>query len=355
MTLHNYRLVCVNALLFRDGRPCRDCVGRSPVPGIRHRCYRQSAVSSAAAAATISFNRGARHVGERRRSIHRAVERPPRDPRRGRPSRRSRHRAAARGRGCRRATTAPVEVVRRVVRGTHLRRKGPRRLARCMGASPPRGPRARRRRRRTAAARARSAEHRRRSLRRLAPTRRGASADAHRPRPRVPLGVLRGVPGVDRRGDVGRSARRGVRARRVGGDRRPVGPEWLAAPGDVQSWSSGSSASPTTVRSTTPPRRPRDTTRRGTRRARCCITRRHLSGRDRNGGASMTVTENHARTELLVTPTIASERLRALQSGRRALGMLAIVLPPCSSGTRSSTRASPTSTSRAFRSSPARS
>jgi glycosyltransferase involved in cell wall biosynthesis len=57
MTLHNYRLVCVNALLFRDGRPCRDCVGRSPLPGIRHRCYRQSAILSAAAAATISFNR----------------------------------------------------------------------------------------------------------------------------------------------------------------------------------------------------------------------------------------------------------------------------------------------------------
>ena len=57
MTLHNYRLVCVNALLFRDGRPCRDCVGRSPLPGIRHRCYRQSTLSSAAAAATISLNR----------------------------------------------------------------------------------------------------------------------------------------------------------------------------------------------------------------------------------------------------------------------------------------------------------
>ena len=57
MTLHNYRLVCVNALVFRDGKPCTDCVGRSPLPGIRHRCYRDSAVQSAAAAATLSFNR----------------------------------------------------------------------------------------------------------------------------------------------------------------------------------------------------------------------------------------------------------------------------------------------------------
>ena len=57
LTLHNYRLVCVNALVFRDGRPCQDCVGRSPWPGVRHRCYHDSTVQSAAAAATLSFNR----------------------------------------------------------------------------------------------------------------------------------------------------------------------------------------------------------------------------------------------------------------------------------------------------------
>jgi glycosyltransferase involved in cell wall biosynthesis len=57
MTVHNYRLVCVNALLFRDGRPCRDCVNRSPLPGVRHRCYRRSAISSCMAAATLSYNR----------------------------------------------------------------------------------------------------------------------------------------------------------------------------------------------------------------------------------------------------------------------------------------------------------
>ena len=56
MTLHNYRLVCANAQLFRDGRACRDCVGRSPWPGILHRCYRDSTVASAVAAATISIN-----------------------------------------------------------------------------------------------------------------------------------------------------------------------------------------------------------------------------------------------------------------------------------------------------------
>jgi glycosyltransferase involved in cell wall biosynthesis len=57
VTLHNYRLVCLNALLLRDGRPCTDCVGRAPLPGVRHRCYRSSAGASAVAAATVQLHR----------------------------------------------------------------------------------------------------------------------------------------------------------------------------------------------------------------------------------------------------------------------------------------------------------
>jgi glycosyltransferase involved in cell wall biosynthesis len=57
VTLHNYRLLCANASLFRDGHPCQDCVGTHPWHGAQHRCYRGSAVSSAAVAATISLNR----------------------------------------------------------------------------------------------------------------------------------------------------------------------------------------------------------------------------------------------------------------------------------------------------------
>jgi len=57
MTVHNYRLMCVNGMLLRDGGPCEDCVGRSPLPGIRHRCYRNSVVASTVAAATIGYNR----------------------------------------------------------------------------------------------------------------------------------------------------------------------------------------------------------------------------------------------------------------------------------------------------------
>jgi glycosyltransferase involved in cell wall biosynthesis len=48
--LHNARLACIEPFLVRDGVACDDCVGRSMWPGIAHRCYRGSAVQSAAAA-----------------------------------------------------------------------------------------------------------------------------------------------------------------------------------------------------------------------------------------------------------------------------------------------------------------
>jgi glycosyltransferase involved in cell wall biosynthesis len=45
-TLHNFRFTCANGLLFRDGRVCTDCVAQRPWPGLRHRCYRGSAVAT---------------------------------------------------------------------------------------------------------------------------------------------------------------------------------------------------------------------------------------------------------------------------------------------------------------------
>jgi len=57
VTLHNYRLLCANGQLFRDGRPCQDCVGSHPWHGVRHRCYRGSALVSTPAGATIALNR----------------------------------------------------------------------------------------------------------------------------------------------------------------------------------------------------------------------------------------------------------------------------------------------------------
>ena len=57
LTLHNYRLLCANALLFRSGAPCEDCVGVGPWDGVRHRCYRNSLPESFVAASTIALNR----------------------------------------------------------------------------------------------------------------------------------------------------------------------------------------------------------------------------------------------------------------------------------------------------------
>lgn len=47
-TLHNYRLICSNALLLRDNKPCEICVQKKlPFDGIRYGCYRKSALASA--------------------------------------------------------------------------------------------------------------------------------------------------------------------------------------------------------------------------------------------------------------------------------------------------------------------
>lgn len=56
-TLHNYRLLCPNALFFREGRVCEDCLGKPiPFPGVIHGCYRESHPASAVVAATLSFH-----------------------------------------------------------------------------------------------------------------------------------------------------------------------------------------------------------------------------------------------------------------------------------------------------------
>jgi glycosyltransferase involved in cell wall biosynthesis len=56
-TLHNYRLTCPAATLFRDGRACEDCVGRLiPLPGVIHACYKGSRTQSAVVAAMISVH-----------------------------------------------------------------------------------------------------------------------------------------------------------------------------------------------------------------------------------------------------------------------------------------------------------
>ena len=63
MTLHNYRMLCAAATLFREGRPCTDCVGSHPWHAVAHRCYRGSRAQSAVAASTVlvQLRRARRH------------------------------------------------------------------------------------------------------------------------------------------------------------------------------------------------------------------------------------------------------------------------------------------------------
>jgi len=56
-TLHNYRFVCASATLYRNGFVCEKCLGRSPWPGVLHRCYRGSSVGSTAVAWMLDRNR----------------------------------------------------------------------------------------------------------------------------------------------------------------------------------------------------------------------------------------------------------------------------------------------------------
>jgi glycosyltransferase involved in cell wall biosynthesis len=57
MTLHNYRLMCLPGTFLRDERPCEDCLGRTPWPGVLHACYRGSSAASAALASSLVVHR----------------------------------------------------------------------------------------------------------------------------------------------------------------------------------------------------------------------------------------------------------------------------------------------------------
>ncbi len=54
-TLHNYRMLCPSATLYRDGHVCEDCLGKHlPYPGVMHACYRGSRLATAAVAAMMA-------------------------------------------------------------------------------------------------------------------------------------------------------------------------------------------------------------------------------------------------------------------------------------------------------------
>jgi glycosyltransferase involved in cell wall biosynthesis len=60
-TLHNFRLLCPGALMYRDGHICQDCLGkRFATPAIRHGCYRGSRSATAVTAVTLTVHRALR-------------------------------------------------------------------------------------------------------------------------------------------------------------------------------------------------------------------------------------------------------------------------------------------------------
>jgi glycosyltransferase involved in cell wall biosynthesis len=54
-SLRNFRLMCANGLLFRDGHVCEDCLGRRTTwPSIVHKCYRNNRLGSAVVTAMLA-------------------------------------------------------------------------------------------------------------------------------------------------------------------------------------------------------------------------------------------------------------------------------------------------------------
>lgn len=57
-TLHNFRLMCLNAMFLREGKVCEDCSGRLPWRGVVRKCYRASTTQSAVLAGMLVLHRG---------------------------------------------------------------------------------------------------------------------------------------------------------------------------------------------------------------------------------------------------------------------------------------------------------
>lgn len=57
-TLHNFRMLCANGMMYRDGHICHDCLDkRFPLDGILHGCYSSSRVGSAVVTAAFGLHR----------------------------------------------------------------------------------------------------------------------------------------------------------------------------------------------------------------------------------------------------------------------------------------------------------
>jgi glycosyltransferase involved in cell wall biosynthesis len=57
-SVRNYRLLCPNALFFRDGRACEDCLGKLFAwPGVMHACYRGSRAATGVVTLMLAAHR----------------------------------------------------------------------------------------------------------------------------------------------------------------------------------------------------------------------------------------------------------------------------------------------------------
>ena len=56
-TLHNFRLLCPQAMFLRDGKVCEDCLGKLPWRAVQHGCYRESRAQSAALGGMLVLHR----------------------------------------------------------------------------------------------------------------------------------------------------------------------------------------------------------------------------------------------------------------------------------------------------------
>ncbi|MDP2025580.1 glycosyltransferase family 4 protein [Sulfuriferula sp.] len=69
-TLHNFRLLCLNALFLRDGKVCEDCMGHLPWRGMARACYRESRPASTVLAGMLALHRG---IGTYRHKVARYI------------------------------------------------------------------------------------------------------------------------------------------------------------------------------------------------------------------------------------------------------------------------------------------
>jgi glycosyltransferase involved in cell wall biosynthesis len=56
-SLHNYRLVCPAATLWRDGHPCEECIDHGLTRSVRHGCYRGSRAATSVLAGMLAIHR----------------------------------------------------------------------------------------------------------------------------------------------------------------------------------------------------------------------------------------------------------------------------------------------------------